>query len=215
MPSHNMKLRKTKVDPASLPAQQLVFAQHYMADPELNGTRAAREAGYKHPAVAAAKMLKDGHRVKKYIAKMMGDRLRECDLSSERILRKLETVLFFDPIHVFESVGDGVFRVKSLQEIPEEIRCCITKAKAKTRTIRNQDGEPVGEDCYVEIEFMSKDAALQLAMKYRNLVKGDQQTTNINVHNETTLIANLLEKAETDRRGNVVDGTVIERKVIE
>lgn len=211
MGNRNFKIRKTKVDPDRLTAKQLKFAHILLADKDMNGARAAAEAGYKNGAVVASQLLREGHVVQKYVAKMLGDRLKEYDLSAEKILRHLETALFLDPKELFEPTEKGWYKARDLDSIPESVRRCIVKVKAKSRTLKDKDGEDAGEENWVEFELMSKDSMMALAMKYRNLVGVDQNTTNVNIV-DSTLIAQLLQQSEEARK-NVVDTKVIEGRL--
>jgi hypothetical protein len=111
--------------------------------------------------------------------------------------------LFLDPINVFEPTGNGTYLVKDLEDIPEEIRRCITKIKCKTRSTGNDTTETV-----IEIEFMSKDAALQAAMKHLGLVEVDGTQVNVNVAGN--ILSTLLTEVEQNKL--VIDTDFIESK---
>lgn len=188
-----------------LNAQQQLFVSHLLADLKFNATEAAKAAGYKQPSVAAIRLQKLRH-VRRCIDFEVENRKTRLQKTADDVMNHLWTALFLDPQKVFEKVGNGTYRVRDLEEIPEPIRCCITKLKYKTKTATTDDGTVV-LDAYFEVELMSKDLMQQLAMKHMCLLneKGPTEFTSDNV---AGLIASLLQQVEG--RNNVVDGRVIE-----
>lgn len=170
--------------------QQQLFVEHLLSDPGFNLTEAARKAGYKTPAQQANKLLHNDA-VQHAVGKALRLRLEKAGLDKEEVLLHLAMVLRLDPLDLFEQDSTGALMVKDLRNVPIEIRRCITKLRSKTRFDANGNPETV-----VEVELMSKDAALQLAMKHFGLsderhrleVGLDQSTSN--------LIAELLSRAE-------------------
>lgn len=161
---------------------EIVFCAEYLAN-GMNGAAAVRVAWpkNKNPGPFVHRILQRP-KVKAYLGKLLHNRLEQAGLETDAILNKLRIALHFDPINVFESVGDGVFRVKQLDEIPEEIRCCITKLKSKTKTLYDSDGNESGTETFIELEFMSRDKALEMAMKYRGLLEPDKMGGNVTIN---------------------------------
>ena len=85
------------------------------------------------------------------------------------------------------------------------MRRCVTKIKQKVRVMG--DG---GEEVYTEVELMSKDAALQAAMKHLQLFGQDASMPGAVGIDLSALLARLEE-----RRNNTVDGDVIKRAALE
>lgn len=181
-----------------LTPNQRLFVEYLMADEGFNPTRAARAAGYKQPKLAGQKNLRNPA-IAAMIGKVLQERINGCKLTAKDVLNHLATALFMDPMDLFESTGRGTFIVKDLQEIPPEVRRCISKLKCRTRSTDD------GVETYVEIELMSKDSALTNAMKHLGLVSIDPQV-NVNVGGD--VILKLLQDAEQQR-------TVIDTKFIE
>ena len=181
MPSTLIHPRNRAKNADKLTDAERIFCAEYMAN-GMKGTDACRVAypKNKNPGPTVGKLLLRP-RVNSYLGKLLKGKLDQAGLSTDRLLKKLETVLFFDPMKVFDSLGNGVFQIKSLEEVPEEIRCCITKIKCKTRKIQVKDGEPI-EETYIELEFQSRDKALEMAMKYRGLLEPDKKEQHLHLH---------------------------------
>lgn len=155
--------------------QERIFCAEYLAN-GLNMSEAVRVAYPKRDpkrAVQQGCKLMKRPRVKNYLGKMLHTRLTKAGLTTDRILRHLEVGLFLDPLSLFEEVKElpGVYRVKSLDEIPQEVRSCINKIRTR---LDPETGEP---DIY--FEFMSKTKLLELAMKHLGLLKEAGLTLNL------------------------------------
>lgn len=140
-----------------------VFCEEMAADPQMNTMRAAEKAGYKNPSQAGWRLLKQPT-IRAYLGKILHERVMRCRLVADDVLTQLRNALFLDPLDLFEPVGNGVYLVKSLDQIPQEIRRCITKLK--TVTYQYEDGTI---ETKLEIELMSKDSAMTNAMKHLGL----------------------------------------------
>lgn len=169
--------KKTRKKPTStrLMAPERIFAAEYMS----NGFNAAQAASVAWPNMKPVSAGQHGRdvlkrpRVKDYLSRLLHAKLEATGLSAERVLRKLEYVLFLDPLDFFEPGDiDGVYKLKSLDGIPAEARECVTKLKCKS----HMDAVTGDVEVYMEVEFMSKDKALEMAMKYQGLL----HDTNIN-----------------------------------
>lgn len=159
-----------------------VFVAEYVA----NGLRLAPAVKKAYPAVKHSSQygqaLLKRPRIQRYLAKILKGRMVDAELKSERVLAHLRTALFLDPIEVFEKVPGrkGLYRIKTLEDIPPDVRACIKTLRCKLSY------DPEGNEVtYVEVELMDKDAALQLAMKYLGLTKPD--ATNIYNINKPTI----------------------------
>ena len=201
MGSALIKPSKRGTRPDRLTSKQLIFVEEYLADSEMNGARAARKAGYIDHNSTATKLL-NNPKVAHAIGKAIRDRMMECKLEAADVLRHLRTALYLDPLDLFESGEDGSYKVRNLEDIPIEVRRCITEIESKTTIDRHGNMLP-----YLKIKLMSKDSALSSAMKHLGLVEPDGA---VNINLGASLIDDMLEQVENERL--VIDGKVIERE---
>lgn len=165
--------RHKGIDIDKLNNMQKAFCEEMAADLTFNATEAAKKAGYKNPNQAAYKLLKNKS-IQAYLGKVLHQRAKRRELAADDVLEHLRNALFLDPIDLFEHVGNGVFAVKDLSQIPEHVRRCITKIKCKVRETEE------GTETYIELELMSKDAAMTNALKHLGLMEPDG-SVNVNV----------------------------------
>jgi len=158
--------RQRGVNPDSLSDQQLVFCNELAADSNFNATAAARRAGYKNPSSSAGKLLKQT-KVQGYLGKVLGDRIRRCEVDADRVLSEVSYCALRDPLDLCDENGQII--VDDLRKIPEEARRAIDGVRVK-RTV-HQDGTV--EDV-IELKLVSKIAALELAMKHLGLLAPKQ-----------------------------------------
>ncbi len=189
-----------------LTVKQKLFCDELLADPEFNVSRAARKAGYAKGGPTGHKLVQN-----KIIARIIGkhiqERLEAAQLSADDVLRILFNVLTLDPIDIMEKAGN-CWIVKDLDRIPKSMRQCITKIRSRTSYRQDKTRETT-----IEVEFMSKDAALSHAMKHFGLIGPDGNTTNVNVG---ITFQDLLTRAEEARStGRVIDAKFIEQRVEE
>jgi len=137
--------------------------------------------------------------VQKYLGYVLEQRRQRRELEANEVLDHLRNALFLDPLDLFDQDG-GVCRMKELSEVPEHVRRCITKLKVKQRELAN------GTETTLELELMSKDAAMTNALKHLGLIRPDGTAVNINVRGEPSN-ADLLEEAEYERK--VIDAEFI------
>ena len=201
MTAKSIQPSKTGAKTDKLPVRVQTFIAELLADKDFNLTRAARKAGYKYPSQYSTKLINDP-RVRKAVGKALAKRLERIEITGEEVLEHLRQALFLDPLDLFEPVGNGNYVIRDLQDIPIEVRRCITKMKTKQVKRGNKT------ETYIEVELMNKDQALQAAMKHLGLVEPDQ--TNVNVNVAAIDLRGLLDEIESNR-DNVVDGKVIER----
>lgn len=180
-----------------LNAKQKLFVECYLADNEMNATKAAKKAGYTGTAAAAKLMLHPG--VQAEIGKAIKLRIDECRIEASSVLRHLQNALYLDPLDLFEPSEDGSFRVRSLEDVPVEVRRCVTKLKAKT--VVDQEGNAT---TYVEIELMSKDKAMELALRHLGLLNDKKEVT---VKPGEAILDALLEAVEDSSL--VIDANVV------
>lgn len=200
MSSKRLQPRKRTVSDRRLTPNQRTFVAELLADENFNATAAAKRAGYKQPGNAASKLLAKRD-IQIIVGRELKKRLDRIELRQEDVLEHLRTALFLDPLDLFEVGEDGSLAVQSLEDMPEKVRRCVTKLKVKVRRSRQQTSTTI------ELELMSKDAAMTNALKHLGLINPD----NLNIVNAGPVdLRQLLEKVE-EERSNVVDGEVIKR----
>lgn len=219
MPPKKKLPRKRRMQPTSVSAyakddlspKQLLFVSELLASEKMSATEAARKAGYSQPATAGYKLLANP-----IIARLVGyrihERLERNDLTQDEVINMLTTVLRFDPLELFDVDEFNNLSVKDLRTVPKEMRMCLTKIKPKKRIHRDREGN-ITEEHSIDLEFMSKDAALQLAMRHFGLIV-DNKTMRVGLEPDTAgLLGTLLTDLE-QRGSNIVDARVIEQKLI-
>jgi len=200
MSSRRLNPTSRGADITKLTPMERMFIEELLADEQFNLTAAARKAGYKQPSTMANRLI-SRPAIRKILGKALQERITRCRLTADEVLEHLRNALFLDPLDLFERTEEGGYVVRSLEDVPLKVRRCITKLKQRTRYV----GESV--ETYLEVELMSKDAALVNAMKHLMLVNPDPAAMNVNVGVD---LRGLLEQVEQDRK-NVIDGNVIKR----
>lgn len=162
MSSTELSIRGASLD--RLNDRQRRFVAEYLIT--LNGADAARRAGYKHPNVAAAKLLKN-RSIAAVIGKTQREDLERLDLDRDALLRELAYLALRDPIDLCDA--DGMIRVDDLRRLPPRIRKCIDGIKVKQETDR--DGNVTGQT--IELKLAPKTPAVELAMKHFGMIGPD------------------------------------------
>lgn len=152
MSTRLIKPRKNGCNLAKLPQQQLIFVMEMVADLSMDGTVAARKAGYKHPAVASCKLLSKP-KIQAAIGKALRERLERCELRADAVLNYLQMALFINPLKYFTLSRSGWWIVKDVENLPDEVAQLVEKGRL------NEEGE-------CEVLLVSHTEALRLAMKH-------------------------------------------------
>jgi hypothetical protein len=195
--------RKNGANPKRLKPMQRKFVEYLLASENFNITEAARKAGYKSPASNANRLIRNPV-IKALIGKQIRLRMERNELLADEVLEFLATVLYLDPFELMEEDSDGAWKMKNKDDIPLELRRCVTVMDS-TKTIRG-NGDVVVHN---KIKFMSKDGALDKAMKHLGLINPDGTTNNLIVM--PNVIAELVEKAEQQR--DVINADYVKRIV--
>ena len=145
--------------------QQKVFLSELMADDKFNATNAAKKAGYKMPSQASHKLLKN-RVIAATLGKMLKARQDRCELTSDKILNYLKSVLYLNPLDYFYPTEDGGWSIRDFSTLPVEVGQLIDGMKIKVRT--NLDGSQTSE---FEVQLVSKATALSLAMRHTTVTK--------------------------------------------
>ena len=176
--------------------REKIFAIEYAADP--NGARAAREAGYSNPAGAAQKLLAR-KKVKDAINAMVQPRLKEAKLHTEDIIRQLGNFLWCD---ILEWVTPEGYLKCNPDELPWSIRQAVIGYKVH----HQYDREGNITSTQIEVKLVSKEKALELAMRNLQMLQPDKEV-NVNIGFDWASFYGA--KGE----GNVIDGKAITKRL--
>ena len=133
-------MRQSRIQPTlrganigRLNAQQRTFVLALLADKSFNATAAAKVAAYKHPTVAASKLMKN-----KIVAAALGKamRLREerTLVNADKVVVELARLAFFNTRDVFDEDGS----LKPMSELSPEIACAISEVETRTTVGQEQ-----------------------------------------------------------------------------
>lgn len=208
MPSTLIRRSRRLVD--ELNESELMFIKYLISDELWRPIIAAEKAGYKHPAIAASKLMS-----KPIICEALGReqrrRLERLQLKADEVLHVLATGLFFNPLSLFRPGRSGEWVVEDLDKIPEDIGRLIESIKTKTVEESNSDG--VSVTTYFEIKMISKTKLLEMAMKHCGIDGTTKIEHSGNVGVSVGLeggLNSLLEAVEAARKNQIVDGAVVE-----
>ena len=154
---------KKRGRPHRLTDKQRVWIAEYITD--MNCTRAARVAGFKHPDVASAKLLNPD----KFplVARAVREAIARKELVAERkaddVLRYIHAAMFFCPGDYFDPGGKGGWLIsqESHRNLPPQIKCLIEEME--TRTVETEEGTTHT----LWVRFVSKATAMTLAAKHQ------------------------------------------------
>jgi hypothetical protein len=179
-----------------------VFVMEYAADG--NATRAAREAGYKGSNLdsLACGLLKKAH-VREALTEVMKPVLDGALLTVENIAQQLSNFLFRNLIPFLDDEG---YLNCSLRELPESIQQAIESWEADSE-YDPETGELTGQK--IKVKLVSKAKALELAMKYRQMIL--PATVNVQQNNINGVDAEEFWR-QFNARANQVPPDVIEGK---
>lgn len=157
------ELRRRGTNPQRLTDKQQVFVMEYCVD--MNGARAAGVAGYKHPTVAASKLLnKDlNPLVHAAIGKALHDKEKRAKYSADDILAYIHSAIFVNPFRYFEPGDNGGWLIdpKKFKELPDELGRLIEECE-----LREIETEHSVIKKYW-IKLVSKTAMVGLAAKHQ------------------------------------------------
>ncbi len=155
-----VKPRKNGCNLAKLSQQQLIYVMEMVADLSMDGTVAARKAGYKHPAVASCKLWSKT-KIQAAIGKALRERLERCELKADAVLSYLQVALFINPLKYFAPSDDGWWLIKDPTTLPDEVGQLVEEMVLKE--IEYEDGT---KERIYKIRLVSHTVALGLAMKH-------------------------------------------------
>ena len=190
--------KKRRTGTSKLTVQQRMFCEHLVADPQFRPGEAAKQAGYGSPSQTATKLMRNP-RVMAHLGSVLQQRIERCQLTADEVLEHMRNALFLDPKDLFDQSDDGVLSLRRLEDIPLSTRRCISKLKCKSTV----DAEGKVE-ATLEVELMSKDAALTNALKHLGLMSPDNLIINANSENRI----NWDELCSPPEENDVIDGKV-------
>jgi phage terminase small subunit len=202
-------VRRTRTSVNDLNSSELLFVKHLIADDLWRPIEAAKRAGFKSPAAMASNLMK-----KPIIQAMLGKeqrrRLERLELKADEVLNVLATGLFFNPLSLFKPSASGKWVIEDLSKVPDEIGRIVEEVKVRTVETIDEDNK-VTVTTYFELKTISKSKLLELAMKHC----GVDGTSKIEYSGNVDLSVNfslnqLLMDVENTRRGQIVDGRVLE-----
>lgn len=135
----------------ALNPKQAAFVREYLVD--LNATQAAIRVGYspKTAKVQGSRLLTNAD-IRAAVEAGKADSTQDAHATKDQILRELARIGFSDAGQILDSRGVCL----SLNEMPEDIRRCISSVK-------------FSGDGGTEVKFWSKSHALELLGKYRSM----------------------------------------------
>lgn len=140
--------------------QQSLFCTHFLAN-GLNGTKAAKDAGYSEKsAYALANQLLRNLEVREYLNTELKKRKDDTELERGRWIRALESIAFAE---VGEAIDLDTGTLRKNTEIPDEVKSAIEKIE-------------VGEKGRKKITLSSKTKALELLGRHRGFLREDDKS---------------------------------------
>jgi hypothetical protein len=152
--------RKYGRDLEVLNPKQRFFVENLLADRDFNATKAAQLAGYKAPATSACQLLKNKV-VGAAIGKAIQERIYECKVTANQVLRELCSIGFFNPKRLLTETGTLI----ELKDLPDEIAGAIKSMEISFEESITEEGTPC-KIRNVKFLFYDKVAALGLLMKH-------------------------------------------------
>lgn len=150
-----------------LNARQQRFVEEYLID--LNASAAYQRAGYtargNAAEVNAAKLLRNTQ-VAAAIEHAMSERSLRTEVTTDRVLKELSCLSFFDIGDAFNTDGS----LKQLYEMREDLRRAI--AGFEVTEIHNEDGVVIGHT--KKVKFADKIGALEKVMRHLGMFDKDK-----------------------------------------
>src|SRR5574343_8131 len=159
--------------PSSLSWRQRLFINAYLSDPTANEVNAAKVAGYKVPAVAARRLLRNP-----LVRWAVEARVRDCAIKADEVLARFSEVAQFDPTDFLEfSLDEETGRVRPYYNLER------LKRAGKGHMIKKVKILPDGN---VELEFHDSQAALDKLAKHHGIFRERIEIEQINGSSGTT-----------------------------
>lgn len=162
----------------SLTAQQTRFIDELLADPEMNGTRAAMKAypaqSYETAAVTSSENLRKPKIVAE-IKRRMAPTLKKARMSRERVLSLIDDAINYDVAEAFNEDGS----LKAVRDMPPDVRRQIASIEVEEIRLA-KDGPVVG--CVKKIKLVDRVRSNDMAARHHKLL-----TDRVQVDGKVTL----------------------------
>ena len=190
---------------AKMNQQQREFAEAYLAN-GMNGSAAAREAGYAYPHIAAVRLLKSKP-IKQYIEWRKTQIQGEFDIKREHLLNIMKRVLTFNTMKIGKKSQDGFIEIDAdeYNRVAEEIGDLVVETEVKTVETEDKEGNKKSRSV-VRIKLMSKDKMFELALKYKGMLTSDGP--GVNVFPPGSVIINFDDLCAPPQGHDVVEGRI-------
>lgn len=161
--------RDSLTEDSPIPPRQSAFIDYYLADADLNATRAAIMAGYS-PATAAsiASNILDYPNVKREVAARKAQREARLNITQDKVLSEMN-LLAESRIEHYVAMDDGT--VVPAPGAPAGCMAAIKSIERKFETITKGVGEAAitVKTCVVKIQLWDKPGSLKLIGRHVNL----------------------------------------------
>jgi len=151
----------TSIGIDDLTDREFRFIEGYVIS--LNGQQAAVDAGYSpKSARAQASRLLSRTKVRRVIGVLKRRGLAKAELRQAEVLEHLKHCV----TRTSDDFLDDDNRLKDHSEWNERAKASVDGIKHRTRTLKDSDGNVIGEEVEVEIKLVSKGGAITTAMKH-------------------------------------------------
>jgi phage terminase small subunit len=149
-----------------LTIRQTLFVAEYLIDH--NATRAAIAAGYsKRGARVRGAELLANRNVSEEISRRTSERMNKLEIRTDRVLKELARIAFFDPRKLFKADGS----LRQVNELDEDTAAAIASLEVRELfQAIGSDKHPYGR--VGKYKFANKRGALELLGKHLNLFSG-------------------------------------------
>lgn len=182
--------------------KQRIFIQEYLIDG--NGARAAKEAGYKHPVVMAARLMNPKHFpfVAAEVERLMEERNAKCKVKHEQVIEELARVAFVNPKRLLDADGNVI----QLKDLPEEVAAAISEMNMRVIETEDESGKRV--EVKTTVKFHDKLNALRQLTQVLGMISKTKGNLGDNITNILQI-----NWGEMTKPGKRVD--LIEQKIAE
>ena len=178
--------------PSKVERREQLFVEEYLID--LNGSRAARAAGYKGSdqviGVTATRLLKKP-KIAAAIQAAMDERVKRTQFNADRVLKEIEYLATVDIGKAYDEKG----QLLPIKDIPEEVRRAIAGVEVFEEFEGfGKDRIQIGET--KKMKTYDKNKALELAGRHFKMYTDKVE------HSGTVELASNLAKARARAKGN-------------
>ena len=158
-----IKPKQNGADLSKLTINQQKFVMELIANDFFNVTEAAKAAGYKNPAQAGNKLMRN-KAVMRALGKAIRERNERCEVKADQVIEYLHRALFFNPLTIFHRGKNGTWEIDDFDKIPKWIGCLIESMESE------KFDTDEGIRTKFKIKFVPHATTLALAMKHHGLM---------------------------------------------